>query len=353
MNKKPIRIGITLPDHNDPQQALWGSGHVQNAVFLERVFSGIKNVKVFAVGSFAIAKALKMQHTNNGPGYLNVLIEVGSKINLEAATAFTQSGGLLVHYVMGNTLALNIEATVNRRSKDRDVAYGKYHRVWMMSHQLTMNFDYYSILYKTRVDYAPVVWSPEFLPKEGFGYTPQKKKIVACFEPSVSVVKVPHWSMLIGEQCEMTTTPMIDEFRVFSALDLYNRNSQFRSFANSLDILNKTTFYPRVIAPLAFKGLSAIVSHQWCNEYNYNHWEALHGGYPLVHNSQGVGAGYKFKSWDAEEGGVLLNAVLQEHDEHHVEYQEIADHQLSFLHPNAVRSVYEQLLHNLLEDNHG
>jgi len=358
--KKVIRVGITLPDQSQASvgQALWSTGHVQNAAFLARVFEKVEGVKVFALGSFQIAKALKMEHTNKGPGYLDVIIEVGTKLSPTNSQQFREGGGLLVHYVLGNTMALNMEhvqtlKTPGQKQQAADVPYGRYHRIWMLPHVIQMNFDYYSLMHRCVVREAPMVWAPDFLPKD-FGYVaPQEgqPKIVACFEPNVSVVKTSHWSMLVAENCEYTTVPQIDKFRVYASADVASGSPAFNSFGESLtNLVGKLEFWPRIPAPDAFKGVAAVISHQWMNEFNYNHWEALYGKFPLIHNSDHVLAGYKFRSWDTLAGGHLLNAVLQEHEKHRAAYEEKAAAVIAGLSPAAVRPKYTELLMELIEE---
>lgn len=50
--------------------------------------------------------------------------------------------------------------------------------------------------------------------------------------------------------------------------------------------------------------VDAVVSHHWENAQNYVYYEALDGGYPLIHNSHLIGGcGYRYHGFDCEEGG--------------------------------------------------
>ena len=56
------------------------------------------------------------------------------------------------------------------------------------------------------------------------------------------------------------------------------------------------------------------MSHHWHNAQNYVYYEALYGGYPLIHNSDLLGGcGYRYDSFDSEDGGL---AILQAHASH-------------------------------------
>ena len=50
--------------------------------------------------------------------------------------------------------------------------------------------------------------------------------------------------------------------------------------------------------------VDAVIAHHWENSQNYLYYEALHGGFPLVHNSHLLGdCGYRYHGFDCEEGG--------------------------------------------------
>lgn len=57
------------------------------------------------------------------------------------------------------------------------------------------------------------------------------------------------------------------------------------------------------------------MSHQWENSQNYVYYEALHGGYPLVHNSPLLRHhGYYYAGFDCEAGGAALLRAHAGHD---------------------------------------
>ena len=59
----------------------------------------------------------------------------------------------------------------------------------------------------------------------------------------------------------------------------------------------------------------AVVSHHWENGQNYVYYEALHGGFPLIHNSDFLGScGYRYDNYDPEDGGMALLRAKAEHD---------------------------------------
>jgi hypothetical protein len=58
-----------------------------------------------------------------------------------------------------------------------------------------------------------------------------------------------------------------------------------------------------------------ILSHQWENALNYLYYEALESGYPLVHSSPMIDAGYYYPSFDIDAGAEQLKQVMLHHDE--------------------------------------
>ena len=55
--------------------------------------------------------------------------------------------------------------------------------------------------------------------------------------------------------------------------------------------------------------MDAVVAHQWECGLNYAYYDALHGGYPLVHNSPFLhedGVGLYYPEFEAAQGGALL-----------------------------------------------
>lgn len=357
---KPIRIGITIPDNAKLalEQALWSNGLVQNAVFLYRTFEKLPGVKCFLLGSFPLAKALKCDHTVKGPGYLDVVIEMSAKIDLKSRQAFQARGGKVVHYVPGNTMFLNMDNAVGA-PVNADVPHGNYDAVWLLPHVSPSNFAYYATMYKCGMEVVPMVWSPEFMlpaankEQEWPSYQPQKRKVVGVFEPSFSTVKTPHVPILIADRCNRLNPeqgPIIDEVRLFGTAGRVENDPGFRSFTSVLGVENRLNFTERIQAKTAFSGLACVLSHTVENGLNYNWWEALYAGYPLVHNSDIVQAGYRYKSWNIDDGADMLHNVLRKHDDPQISvaYNYAAKNWLARLAPEVAAKDYLVALQRLL-----
>jgi hypothetical protein len=77
-----------------------------------------------------------------------------------------------------------------------------------------------------------------------------------------------------------------------------------------------------------------VLSHQWENAQNYVYYEALYGGYPLIHNSHLIGeCGYRYQGFDCEEGGLALQRAFSGHDAQLDDYRHTANGFLRGLYP--------------------
>jgi hypothetical protein len=65
-----------------------------------------------------------------------------------------------------------------------------------------------------------------------------------------------------------------------------------------------------------------IISHHWENGQNYLYYEALYGGYPLIHNSEFIrDLGYFYPDFDCQVGGEALVRAFETHDKNLIEYK--------------------------------
>ena len=95
-------------------------------------------------------------------------------------------------------------------------------------------------------------------------------------------------------------------------------NDTFIKFARSLDVVvnGKASFEGRFpIVDIMGPFVDVIVSHHWENAQNYLYYEAIYGGFPLIHNSELIeGCGYRYRDFDPEDGGKALLQAFVQHD---------------------------------------
>ena len=67
------------------------------------------------------------------------------------------------------------------------------------------------------------------------------------------------------------------------------------------------------IASVLGTHVDAVVEHQWENNLNYVYWDVIYSGYPLIHNSDQIHAGYFYKPFDTQDGGRVIVDALSRH----------------------------------------
>ena len=96
-----------------------------------------------------------------------------------------------------------------------------------------------------------------------------------------------------------------------------------------------------------------MISHHWENGQNYLYYEALYGGYPLIHNSRFIQeCGYFYPDFDNEAGADILKHAMQQHDENLPTYRAHANallNKLDVSHELNVRA-YTAALEEALND---
>ena len=86
--------------------------------------------------------------------------------------------------------------------------------------------------------------------------------------------------------------------------------------------------------------IDAVFAHHWENAQNYLYYEALYGGWPLIHNSHLIGdCGYRYHGFDCEEGGQALRRAFAEHDANLPAYRERARALIAKLDPEGEENV--------------
>src|SRR5438445_3926149 len=168
---------------------------------------------------------------------------------------------------------------------------------------------------RVAVEVVPHIWSPMFidqhaaeLAKRGvrFGFEHRDRRSlepgwrIGIFEPNISVVKNCFIPMLV---CDSAYRQRRDSVALMLVMNTFHMKAHptFNSFASHLDLTrdSKASYEPRQAFAecMLANALDAVVAHQWECGLNYAYYDALYGGYPLVHNSDflrddGVGLYY-------------------------------------------------------------
>jgi hypothetical protein len=280
---------------------------------------------------------------------LDVLICAGAAIAPDDLQRLRDRGARTIAYKAGNGAIISIEAVVSRGARQDGERYfdaGCYDEVWLTPQHWRTFRGWCETIYRCPVRQTPHAWSPlivDAIAGPDFGYTPGARPWrIGVMDPNITVMKTSHLPMLV---CEAAFRQCPDEFAAFYIANgfAHRENIHFASFTTSLTAAQagKMTLEPRFIGGIFLRDhCDAVVTHQWENALNYLYWEALHGGYPLIHNSPLVDpAGYPYPDFDAEAGGAQLLRAKAAHDDTLPAYRDRARALLASLDPTSAAQI--------------
>jgi hypothetical protein len=135
------------------------------------------------------------------------------------------------------------------------------------------------------------------------------------------------------------------------------KNKYFMGMIKNFDAVNRANplikFIPRYpVTTFLAEETDVVLAHQWGNPLNYSYLDAIHFGYPVVHNAEFIkDAGYYYKDFEIFGGMEQLDKAINSHDNNIEEYkinnQKVLDRYLS-TNPEVV-DTYKKLIENLWE----
>lgn len=332
--KNKIRVGISINHAKDLPSVLWSNGMTQNAVYLALLLKSLPNVEAafvaYPFGDMPLHPAgcafdIPTINVLEDAMALDVLIEVGIRLELDFAGPFRDRGGKLVSYMAGNSMVMNFESLFMTDASRGSVASKVgFDAVWITPQHWRMNQAAAEMLSGPAFE-APHIWSDVSIQhaKSSLGLEPGWKGrpetwSLGCFDPNINVVKSFHFPLLVAEAAyRAENKDAIRRMMLFCSEHLKGR-AHFESFIMNTQIgkANKVTSEARhgVVSMLG-REVDAVITHQWENDLNYLFWDVLFLGYPLIHNSPRIReAGYYYPSFDPYSGGDALLAALETHD---------------------------------------
>jgi hypothetical protein len=366
--QRRLRVGVTVHVRAGGQ-SMFESGIAQNALFLIQLLARsprVEAVYIVASGGGTREEAKRFMADAPAPliepesalGRLDVIIEMAAQLQREWVVKFRERGGKIVSMRVGNDYVLDIERMVFGMPPAGLATQVPYDAVWTIPEYERSCKPYFETMGRAPVSIVPHIWSPAVLEKDAknlpegmsFGYQPGRQQWrVGIFEPNVSMVKTSFIPLLSCECAHRADKNMMSAVRVFGT-DKLRPQASFIQFAGSLDLVKdqRASFEPRYpFAQIVALEVDAIVSHQWENAQNYLYYEALHGGYPLIHNSHLIGdCGYRYHGFDCEDGGRAMRRAFAEHDAKLDSYRATANAFIRQLHPeheNNVRAYSDAL----------
>lgn len=341
-----MRIGISVLTHAG--QNIWENGLGQNVVFLAQSFQKlpfVQSVVLLNGGDQSTmppqvnmdALGLRMMSAHEATDHIDLAIEMAGALDVKWLDYLRAQGKKVVWYCAGQPYVGLIEPSVF----DRPGFFSRADRcdeIWILPKDFAAFAPMLRALHRCPVHEVPYIWSPQFLDarareleKEGYSFGYQARTAgaglrVAIFEPNVSVVKCTNIPMLVCDEAFRAEPAQVDFMHVLNTLHLKDHPTLLY-LANSLDLVKrqKAIFQGRHdFAGYMVQHADAVVAHQWQNDQNYNYLDALHGNYPLIHNSPWLrDAGYSdyyYPDFNTVEGGRKLLLAASRHDsrlEHH------------------------------------
>lgn len=210
-------------------------------------------------------------------------------------------GKKVVQFHCGNHCIFNAEDIVfNKHNVVRLLFNSWFSEAWVFSmHHFAK--DYYELLTKKPCKLMPYGWSPSllstYLLKNNIEISCDFSNYngpltLCCFEPNLNVTKTCQCPLLIMDSFYRKHPERLQKCFIFCSRQLLEHKS-FKDYVSFLQIVKdeKVEFYPRMAFPEIMKQMKdkrlnpVLIGHQIYNDQNYMSLEALHLGYPIVHNS--------------------------------------------------------------------
>ena len=363
-SRRRINVAITMSIGTDPTQSIWYNGANQHCVYLCQLLwqspvvqnvwlthnDGISNYPAgLMLGEFRDA----LRPLSQVIGETDLLIEMNSFIGPDHAGVVRRRSGKCVTYKFGNDYVITVEGiSFGQRDWVPNPSRTQYDEVWTNpQHEHTCR-GYFEALYHAPVWVLPHIWSPYFIDralaqnpalKAKWGYSNQgPAKRLALFEPNINVVKNVLIPMLAANEFYLRQPDLVKHVFMTNTVQL-KENAPFKHIALGLKMVQdgKATADHRFpFIEFAAEHTDVVVSHQWENGLNYLFYDALQGGYPLVHNSPFLrDVGYYYRDFDVADAATAIGTAVQRHDQQITAYGASARAFLDGLSPSHADNV--------------
>ncbi|MFH0128564.1 DUF2827 domain-containing protein [Variovorax sp. VaC1] len=358
---KQLKVGVSILVRKG-EQSLWENGIYQNCLFFVMLLlrSPLVSQAFLVTGggdgspedaNFLADSPVPLIDMTQAAQELDVMVEMSAQLGRDWMVAFRERGGKIVSMRVGNDYVIDIERMVFDKPHGLLLTGAPYDEIWTIPEYEATCVPYFASGFRAPVRMVPHLWSPLVLDRaaaglpEGhrFDYQPGRRRWrVAMFEPNICMVKTSHIPLLCCEVAHRANPDLLEHVYAYNTFHMKD-HPVFNGFANSLDIVRHglSTFEGRFPTwqVMAFN-VDAVVSHHWENGQNYLYYEALYGGYPLIHNSHLIGdCGYRYHDFDCEEGGRALQQAFATHDENLASYREHARRFIATLDPESDENV--------------
>lgn len=369
-----MRIGLSITTH--PGQSVWENGLGQSVFFLLKLLRSspaVEDVILLNCGAQsrlpkdaeAVLPGVKLLYPHEATETIDVVIEMGGELDVEWLNHVRARGKRVVFLCCNQPYVSLIESSVFQREGS---CWRARHcdEIWVFPKDRVFR-PMLETMHRCPVFEVPFLWDPMFV--EGrigtvqnaglsFGYIPKSQACntpralrVAVFEPNISVVKCCAVPILAVDIAHRANPYVIEQLRVLNSAQL-SGHATFDFLLKSLD-LNRdgrvVLDHRHDFVGYMAQHCDAVMTHQWQNDQNILHLDALYGGYPLIHNSEWLShLGYYFPAFDVSAAGQQLIRAAHEHDEQHDQYTWRSHAFLASLSPFApdnISAYLARLLH--------
>lgn len=378
-----MNIGITIGLTKE-NESLWINGIKLNALYLANTLLSIGGHNVWILDTSDKVKDLsKVQwDTNKFKVFkfvdkwkeVDLLITLGTSIPESYSIAIKKNNpnAKIVKYQCGNNYVVDMERVLFGDPAAEGIpSWDKGHdQTWLIPQQEHHNKEYFQLIYRHNpedVKVVPFVWDPMFidrnskllksLGKKHPQYTPKpvNEKKISVMEPNLNVVKYTLIPIMIVEAFFRNFGENAFKQLYVGSGNKLLKNKYFLGMIKNLDMVNRKNplvkFVPRYpVTTFLAEETDIVLAHQWGNPLNYSYLDAIHFGYPVVHNADFIkDAGYYYRDFEIFDGMKQLDIAINEHDNMLDEYRErnqkVLDRYLS-TNPDVV-DTYRKLIENL------
>jgi len=317
---------------------IWGNGANQNLAFLVMLLRHspwVENIYLvnggdsdsLPTGMDAAVAGVPLVRPQDVTHSLDVMIEMGAQSPVPWLHHVRALGAKVVLFLVGQAYSALIENPIFGHQGGVLFNGAPWHEVWLLPQHTHSGMPLMRTLARVPVYEMPHIWSPVYLGQQAAGLGAQGKAFgfgaasralprpgwrVGIFEPNLSVVKNATLPLLACEHACRLQPDAIERVMAMNTVQLKDHPT-FNHFASRLDITRqgKASYEPRLAFAecMAEFGLNAVVAHHWECGLNYAYYDALHGGYPLVHNADALrqaGVGLYYPGFSATAGGQAL-----------------------------------------------
>ncbi len=357
-----LRVGVSIFIRKG-EQSLWENGIFQNCLFLVLLLlksPRVEEVVLVAGGgdggpqdasTFLADSPVPIIDMATASERLDLMIEMSAQLAREWVIDFRARGGRIVSMRVGNDYVIDVERMVFDKPHGLLLTGAPYHEIWTLPEYESVCAPYFASAFRAPVRLMQHLWSPLVLERARsraehagpFEYRPERPKWrVGIFEPNICMVKTSFIPMLACEAAHRAQPRLIEHLWVYNSFHLKDKPA-FIGFAQSLDIVRHglASFEGRFpLFQVMPSQVDVMFAHHWENSQNYTYYEALYGGFPLIHNSHLLGScGYRYHGFDCEEGGAALRRAFAGHDQNLPAYRANANDFLATLDPESEQNV--------------